>query len=430
MRLAWLWPLRKDDNNKMSVIVLGAGLAGLVAARTLRSAGEQVVVLEARNRIGGRVWTVRSGFGLGQYADIGGETVYLTAVEQRALCEELQVELTPVYRSDSSAGPVHISGHFLTDAETQEMYRTLDQLLESVRPDAVESVTAWMQRTQVSPEMAAFIRAVSALRFSLQLHELPAADLKRGLSTPSALNTGFQRIASGADALIVALHTGLDIRLEHVVHSIEHAPQGVTVHTSRGDFQADKIIVAVPGPIVGGLGFNPPLPVPVVKALRELRYQTGVRVIAQYENLQHVQPQLSAFCLTDLGAPWLVSPTEHQHGNATIVSTQWGAEVDTSVLGSEGMLQMMDRTVEALAGRPVKRLYGVAHSWTADPFARAIVSIPTDHHRATLLPVICAPIADRVFFAGEHTDAREGFGRMGAAIRSGQRAAKEVLAAA
>jgi monoamine oxidase len=84
--------------------------------------------------------------------------------------------------------------------------------------------------------------------------------------------------------------------------------------------------------------------------------------------------------------------------------------------------------LSAAAGRPLKRLAGFVKSWTHDPWSRAVVRAPIGDQRATVLPLIAAPLGDRVFFAGEHTDGRVGPGGMEGAIRSGHRVVKELLA--
>src|SRR5438477_9108356 len=79
----------------MKVIVVGAGLSGLVSGLRLQEAGHEVVILEARNRVGGRVLTVREGFQDGQYADVGAMILYEGQPNIIELCERFGLELTP-----------------------------------------------------------------------------------------------------------------------------------------------------------------------------------------------------------------------------------------------------------------------------------------------------------------------------------------------
>src|SRR5207302_7451729 len=79
--------------NHVKVAVIGAGLSGLVAATEVQAAGHDVVVLEARDRVGGRVFTLREGFAAGQFADIGAEVIYHRQHNIADLCAKHDVEL-------------------------------------------------------------------------------------------------------------------------------------------------------------------------------------------------------------------------------------------------------------------------------------------------------------------------------------------------
>src|SRR6266704_6078353 len=79
----------------MKVIVVGAGLSGLVSGMRLQQAGHEVVIVEARDRVGGRVLTIRKGFEDGQYADVGAMILYEGQPNILGLCEQFGLELTP-----------------------------------------------------------------------------------------------------------------------------------------------------------------------------------------------------------------------------------------------------------------------------------------------------------------------------------------------
>jgi monoamine oxidase len=80
----------------VKIIVVGAGLSGLVAGTGLQEAGHEVVVLEARDRVGGRVYTVRDGFDDGQYADVGAMILYEGQPNILELCKRFDLDLTPM----------------------------------------------------------------------------------------------------------------------------------------------------------------------------------------------------------------------------------------------------------------------------------------------------------------------------------------------
>src|SRR5947199_6109838 len=88
----------------VSVLVAGAGFAGLAAARDLLTRGAEVTVVEARDRVGGRVWTVRTGFAERQHAEAGGDLIDEGQDEIRRLADELGLKLTRIPRSGFGSG--------------------------------------------------------------------------------------------------------------------------------------------------------------------------------------------------------------------------------------------------------------------------------------------------------------------------------------
>ncbi|HAC46748.1 MAG TPA: hypothetical protein DCF65_11885, partial [Chloroflexi bacterium] len=88
-----MYPSPRDDGSAggVKVLVVGAGLSGLVAATEIQSAGHEVVVLEARDRVGGRVFTLREGFVDGQFADVGAEIIYHGQNNIAGLCERYEL---------------------------------------------------------------------------------------------------------------------------------------------------------------------------------------------------------------------------------------------------------------------------------------------------------------------------------------------------
>src|SRR5580765_7964818 len=85
--------------NDVSVLIAGAGLAGLVAARDLTAAGAAVTVVDARDRVGGRVWTIRERFAEQQHAEAGGDMIDEEQTEIRELAEALGLKMARILRS-------------------------------------------------------------------------------------------------------------------------------------------------------------------------------------------------------------------------------------------------------------------------------------------------------------------------------------------
>jgi monoamine oxidase len=232
----------------------------------------------------------------------------------------------------------------------------------------------------------------------------------------------------GNDTLPRVMAEKVDVRLNDPVRVIGWGAPGVSVESDGETFHGDRVVVTVPGPLVGELGFEPPLPKEKVRALLELKYGNATRLVVQYAEREPVREAIAWGCFTDTMPGFVMDQTVHQQGDPIIVAGLAAGDAEPFGMTDEQILDGVDATMSAAVGRPVKRIAGFVKSWTHDPWARAVVRAPIGDQRDTVLPLIAAPVASRVFFAGEHTDARVGPGGMEGAIKSGYRVAKEVLA--
>ena len=133
----------------MRVIVVGAGISGLVSALELQQAGRQVVVLEARDRVGGRMLSLREGFHDGQYADIGAEIIYQGQENIVALVERFGLELTPHMHLQTDIPDLVMDGRKLDKGEAAEVIADLRDSYNQHPPAPYESVAAWGHRARV-----------------------------------------------------------------------------------------------------------------------------------------------------------------------------------------------------------------------------------------------------------------------------------------
>src|SRR5213595_1883279 len=118
----------------MKVLVVGAGLSGLVAATEIQAAGHDVVVAEARDRVGGRVFTLREGFAGGQFADIGAEIIYHGQRNIADLCAKHGVELSDEFSLGTDVPDLIFGGERLDRAAAAEIVNELRQAIQRTRP--------------------------------------------------------------------------------------------------------------------------------------------------------------------------------------------------------------------------------------------------------------------------------------------------------
>ena len=406
------------------MLVIGAGLSGLVAATEAQEAGHDVVVLEARERVGGRVFTVREGFVAGQFADIGAEIIYHGQNNIADLCAEHGIELSSEFSFGTDVPNLIFHGERLSQAAAAEIANELREAVRRTRAGQYESVAQWLRRARVSEAAELLLTAIAQSTPAAPLRIADAQELNVELSWGEA----YRKIKGGNDNLPRAMAQKVDVRLHEAVRVVGWGATGVTVESDRETFHADRAVVTIPGPLVSELGFEPALPAEKVRALLELRYGNATRLVVQYAERELVKQAIGSGCFTDGMPGFVMEQTVHQDGDPIIVGGLAAGDAEPAGMTDEQILDGVDATISAAAGRPLKRIAGFVKSWTHDPWSRAVVRAPIGDQRATVLPLIGAPLGNRVFFAGEHTDGRVGPGGMEGAIKSGYRVAKELLA--
>ena len=223
----------------MKVIVVGAGLSGLVSAMQLQEAGHEVVVLEARNRIGGRVLTVRDGLADGQYANVGAMILYEGQPNILDLCARFDLELTPWVTFGAELPALLLGGKLLAPDAVGQAFQELGGAHEQVPPVPFETLAAWIKRARLSAAPAAFLEALIQIQPSIPLRYVDAHALHLGPEV-------FRQIVGGNDLLPQRISEGLDIRLEQPVRTIGWSGPGVTVETDKETVDGDLLVCAVP----------------------------------------------------------------------------------------------------------------------------------------------------------------------------------------
>jgi monoamine oxidase len=408
----------------LKVLVVGAGLSGLVAATEVLAAGHDVLVLEARNRVGGRVFTLREGFAGGQFADIGAEIIYHGHEAIADLCRKNDVELSDTFSLGSDVPNLIFGGRRLEGAAAAEVVGELRAAIRRTRPGHYETVAQWLRRAHVSEPVELLLTAIAQSTPASPLRIADAEELNAELSW----GEGYRKIKGGNDTLPRTMAARIDVRLEQPVRVIGWARTGVTVESERETFHADRVVVTVPGPLVSELGFDPVLPVEKVRAQLQLRYGSATRLVAQYAERDLVKDAIGSGGFTDRIPGFVMEQTVHQAGAQIIVAGLAAGDAEPSGLTDDQILDQVDATMSSVVGRRINRLFGFVKSWTRDPWSRAVVRAPIGDQRESVLPLIAAPLDGRVFFAGEHTDDRVGPGGMEGAVKSGYRVAREVLA--
>jgi monoamine oxidase/MFS family permease len=420
--------------NEMRVVVVGAGIAGLTAARELLRAGADVVVVEARDRVGGRIETCRAGFAGGQHAELGPEMIDSDYREVRRLCAELEVELTPtvsIVRDGAGAtesalesflapGALMVGDELLDAGGHAHLAVELRDAIAAYPMGRNESLAQWSERVDLSAVGRAAMIGMTKLNPGVEPAEADAV-----FALGPSWGRRFARIADGMDALPIAIARDLDVRSGDPALVVERRRTGVRIVTERDSHEADVAVVAVPPLVLAGLAFDPPLDETRIAAILEMKYSRGGKAIAQYEEGDAVREGLAHVAMGDgpMGALWVSNI--HLDAGPAVVTCFVAGDRQSWLIDEAAALEELDRVVSGLAGRPVTRMAGLVRNWGHERYTRAATEAPFGAQRRRI-PLL-AQRSGRVYFAGDYTD-RRWCGTLEAATRSGLRAADAVLA--
>jgi monoamine oxidase len=448
----------KAAADRFDVIVIGAGVAGLAAARALVEHGVDVAVLEARERIGGRVLTVRDA-GVPDPIELGAEFVHGSASELVDLAPKAGLRIM-----DISGHRRRSRGHHLrlADDSWDRINRVMKRLDPRQTPD--RSFADFLAGEPGGPSQAqdrAYTR-----RFVEGFHAAdPARIGERALADGGSPGDDLAerrigRIIEGYDRVVqwLAAPLGDRVRLSTVVSHVRwkrHAAD-VSCHTlsgsSRESLAARAVIVSVPIGVlsaqpgdVSAIEFEPEL-----AAKRELLARLAMGDVARVTMLltdrfwadeayvkrvvvgKPRELHTLSFLETNDGDPFPTWWTHYPSTTPLLVAWQGGPAARAMLVRGRSAVEGEARKAlarrfhlsRATVGRLVKGMW--FHDWTHDPFARGAYSYQTVGG-ADAPAAMARPISGTLFFAGEATDVDARTGTVHGAIATGERAANQVL---
>ena len=445
------------------VVILGAGLAGLVAAHELTQAGHDVTILEARGRPGGRVHTLREPFSDGLHAEAGA--LFIPSNHQLTLKYAnffgLPIRPNPPLsapnlfyvrgqRVVADWGP-NVEWPFdLTADETKLGVGGMWEKYIRAGLEGLGDVTApgWPSDARLETldrmSVAEFLRSRGASQGAVALLRVGFLDLVGdGIDSYSALlmlrrfalrRTEALRfsIMGGADRLPRAFATTLAarIRYQSPVVRIEPGETSASVVIGRdGQHQrltADHIVCTIPFSVLKSIDVSPSFSPQKARAVDQLPYTSSTRVYLQFRRKAWTSERPYVTAATDLPMKWVFEHTASQPGPRGILEAQ-ATGVDGRRVAQMGesdrvqfALSQLQRIFPGLSGDFER---GVSKSWDEDPWARGAFAYFRPGQMLSLLPHIVCP-EGRVHFAGEHASPWSGW--MEGALESGLRAAREV----
>lgn len=402
-----------------SIAIVGAGAAGIAAGRWLQAAGHRPLILEARNRLGGRAWTDTATFGFPvdrgcQWLHSADQNPWMFYAREQGF--EV-IEQSPVWQR--RIGALEASPEYL--ARWRVAYERNEALIAAAANMGRDvAVAELVPNDEHRPKFD----AVMTWLMGTDSEYVSSIDYTR--YADSGTNWS---VRGGLGAVIARAAGTLDVRLDAAVREIDHSGPRIRLLTDVGTVEASAVIITVPTNVlaVRSIRFLPELPVPFAEAVEGVPLGVANKVFFQmapgalpYEGTVH-------FIGTDRSAR-----------TGSYATRPSGEEVLLGYFGGKLAMELEQRNeLEAFARDELSRIFGsrfpdairhtLSTAWGSDPWARGSYSaaLPGKAHGREQLN---EPLNDRIFFAGEACSL-EHFGTIHGAWHSGVSAAEKALEA-
>ncbi len=441
------------------VVIVGAGFAGMMAARSLIRSGKKVVVLEARTRVGGRVKPATLA---GHAIDGGGMWVGPTQTRLLETIKEYGLHTRPQFlegKNISEVGGTRLMADKETSgwapetqAECDRVTAELDRLSALVpleapwtTPRAKElddlTVAEWLKSETKNETVIRFFESATRSLFTSDPFQLSFLYFLFYLRSGDDFNTlyGFENAAQAflvnetmhQVAARVAAELGAAIRLEAPVTAISQDATGVTVASGKGDWRADYAIVAVPLPLSVRVSYSPPLPSHRDSLAQHMPMGSVIKYWVAYEKPFWREHGLNGLLGSDAPPSNQIavdaSPPEGRPGFLSGFIDAHSALEWSGRPVEERKAMIVDRLVSFLGPEAAHPIDYEDQDWPSDPWSRGCFGAGMGPGVMTTLGKFLREPHGRIHWAGTETSTRW-MGYIDGAIRSGERAAAEVLA--
>jgi monoamine oxidase len=276
------------DGPTADVLVIGAGIAGLRAAEVLVANGRRVIVLEARDRLGGRIYTDRS---WGVPVELGASWIH--GVENNPIAALAAAKGITTQATDYESIMYGADGQRLGDGALDDIEEQVADLVEAGRegsPDTDEPLRTALDRAIAAADLDPSERLNVEMGITASIEHEYATDAVNLSATNfddgADEGGGDALLPGGYDQVVAAVANGLDVRLGHVVTSIDTSGDRAVVVTAQGNFQAGAVVVTVPLGVLkaGTIEFLPALPEAKSRAIAKLGMGTLSKTCLRFES--------------------------------------------------------------------------------------------------------------------------------------------------
>jgi len=405
----------------VDVAIVGGGAAGLAAGRELQRLGRSFVILEARDRIGGRTYTDAS---LGQPFDAGALYIHWAernpwAEAARALGVETVSERNGAFRIYDQGRPQPPFERERRRAAFRTLSRELDEASDAPDVSVVERVA------QAGPDVIEAAGGMTRMALGEEPERVSARDYARLWSGDDLV------LPAGYGALAARYGEGLPVRLSTPVTAIDWSGPGVVLATPAGALRARRAVVTAPVGVLieESIRFAPRLPDATLAGISGLAMGVLAKIALKFDGARFdVTPESDLFEIEGPGATWDFACWPF--GRDLVVAYLGGDHARRVVgLGPEDSVRAALEAFSRIVGPQAQRRFvaGRAHGWIDDPYALGAYSHALPGH-AGARALLAQPVGERIWFAGEATGGQGGdFGgamTAGGAFLAGREAAR------
>lgn len=433
----------RSPSGQPNVIVVGAGIAGLAAAQLLQNQGYQVVILEARDRVGGRIWTDRS---LNQIPlDLGASWIH--GVNENPLSQLVKdFKLRTLPTNFNSGTRYQRNGNELNadrEEEAEDLFERLLKQIETIQSQRLNSGKVDIP-LQAAINQAIKNLGVSAENMNRLLNYLVNAEIEYEYAADATQLSLFHWddgqffggrdvvFPNGYDQIINRLAANLTIQTKQIVKAVNYSETGVQVITNQGSWQADRVVITVPLGVLkqNTIKFSPDLPLSKQQAIQKLGMGLLNKTYLQFsEPFWEGDGEFIGY-ISETKGKWTEFLDVHHYTQkpillgfsagtyATQLERRSNAEIVQSVMG----------VLRTIYGSRIPNPKGyLITRWQADPFAGGSYSYLAVGSSNADRTTLAEPVGDRLFFAGEATSA-EYASTVHGALLSGRRSAEQIIA--
>lgn len=460
-------PLPRRDDGTTPVLIIGAGIAGLTAGYRLHGAGIPIRIIEAQNRTGGRMYSLRNFFADGQVCELGGELIDTEHKRIQALANELGIVLDDLSKDDPGLAreTFYFDGALRSEREVVDAFMPVARLIATelavpgvnlevtytdAPPPAIGldrmSIAQWLDKAGVSGWFRKLIDVAytteygiapdrqSALNFLLMINPKPEPFQIFGDSDER------YHVHEGNDLIPKTLADRLSDAIETntVLEAIDRRADGTyACSLRRGSSSttatAHHVLVTIPFTMLRNVRLGVSLPEPKRRAIAELGYGTNAKLMVGFSSrMWRDAPRSNGSVLTDLPFQLVWEASRLQQGRAGILTNftggAHGVELGQGTAADQAarMVADLERVFPGIAaartGMKEVRFHWPSFQWTQGSYAGYLTG------QRTAFRGLEGEAVDGLHFAGEHCSL-DAQGFMEGGCETGERAAKEIAAA-